>query len=308
MRERDSVFVTHRVPIILPEQATPIFLQPIGDVHETSTNHDKERYQAFLAECRAHDTPHTYYILMGDEHDYASWTERKKMQTAGLHDSTLRNLDQHSLAACKKTVADYEFARGRILGSLQGNHYWQFVEDDEEGGEYFAGQTSTEWICEHLGCKWLGAVAFVRLTVQTQPESSKRLSIDIVAAHGVKAGGKLLGTSINQVEDLKAVFPEADIYLMAHNHQRGALPSAVMVARSAGAGLCIREKRQWFGRTGSFLKGYVAEKSSYIVQRIARAAELGTIVFKIELHRHAEIDEATGTRMDILYADVHCWS
>jgi hypothetical protein len=109
--------------------------------------------------------------------------------------------------------------------------------------------------------------------------------IYIVACHG-RAGGKLAGSSINQVEDLKKIFPIADIYIMGHDHQRGAWPTSILLPGDQGTG--IKQKRQFLARSGSFKKGYTSGVASYEVGSLYRPSDMGAVQFSISLHRQKE--------------------
>ena len=121
----------------------------------------------------------------------------------------------------------------------------------------------------------------IKLFHGTGAKAHTNISMDIVPCHG-KAGGKLAGTTINQVEDLKRIFPVADIYVMGHDHQRGAWPKSILLADDRGN---IKQKRQFLARSGSFKKGYVDGVSGYEVGRLLTPSDLGAIIFSVSVHR-----------------------
>ncbi len=271
-----AVFNTHRIQVDLPSWQTEIIIQPFGDVHRHEPGCDEPRWHRFLKWARENHTPHTYYIGMGDTEGFMSKSERKKVRDADLHDSTVAALDGLADTWHNRMLGELEFMRGNLLGLVQGNHDWT----------YENGQTGTQRLAEALGCKWLGGVGYVRMSV-TFGNTGTRQSIDIVAVHG-RAGGKLSGTSINQVEDLTLIFPDADIYIAGHDHRRYAVPRSVLHITSAKDGLEVQQKRQWLCRSGSFLKGYVEGESSYIVSRYMRPCDLGVIRGSINFHRESK--------------------
>jgi len=110
------------------------------------------------------------------------------------------------------------------------------------------------------------------------------VSTDLFLSHG-KGGGKLLGSTLNNIEKAANIFHDADIYLMGHDHKRGAMPKTVL---SINNKMEVREKLQWFGRTGSFLRGFVEDTPSYVVGAMYPPTSLGTISFEIEHNRQRE--------------------
>ena len=272
-------------------------LRVFGDQHCESKSHDADRYDEDLQEAKTDKS--AYFFFMGDEHDLASFTERKAIRHAPLHESTLHDLDQLALMKCRRFVAKHEWMKGRIIGMIQGNHYWTFSSDSVEDG-IVCGMSSTQWIAKQLECAWLGWLSYVRVHLHDGGISS---SFDIVASHG-KAGGRLIGTAYNQVSELKAIFPSADIYMMGHDHKRGLLPDSslhIPVKRHDG-GLMLKQRRQWMVRTGSYLKGYVPNTDAYIVGRLLKPYELGCIRLEVTMKR-----DRTGG-VDLMSVDIHGWA
>lgn len=218
----EAVYTTHRVLIEVPRITCPVQLWPLGDQHIGAAGHDADRYRDVLREARR---VKPYVLFMGDEHDYASESERAEIKKGKLHGTTRNMYDRDSLRRCREFIKQHEFLRGRILGFIQGNHHWEFLGDHEEE-DIPQGMTSTQYLARELGSVWLGFLSYIRITLsESESKHHSSLGVDVVACHG-KAGGKLVGTSINQVDDLKGIFPGADIYLMGHNHQRGGWPSS----------------------------------------------------------------------------------
>lgn len=307
----DSIFTAVTRRLVIPSLSDGFHLVPVGDIHAKCPGHDASRFAEFLRhaklELAEQDVP-TYYLGMGDEHDFTAWSERKRLQHADLHEATESALDDRALLACDEMITQFAPLKDRMLGMVQGNHHWVFLGSHvKEDGEWrlatrgearnpqtfaawvTAGETSTEFICRQLGCPWLGYLSYLRLVVTTAGSPGDSRALDLVACHG-KAGGKLLGTSINQVEDMRRIFPDADIYLMGHNHERHAVPvthlEALSPQRTGETALTIKQRTQYLGRTGSFLRGYVPNAPSYVVRKLLRPAELGVIKFKLQWHHH----------------------
>lgn len=297
----DNVFTTgYSVISVTPNHTFRIY--PLGDQHCASKNHDEERYKETLSELRK--DPDGYFVMLGDEHDLASFGERKAIRAANLHESTLHDLDQRALQKCRDFVEMHKWMGDRLLFMIQGNHYWTFSSSSKSDG-IEPGMSSTQWIANQLGTRWAGWLTYHRISVRRPgwKNAGKQMTVDIVASHG-KAGGKLVGTAYNQVSELRGIFPGADIYLMGHDHKRGAVPDSTLhVPHSGhGCGLIVKQRRQWMVRTGSFLKGYVPNEAGYIVGRLLRPAELGNVKLDVKVARVRK-DGA-----DCISADVHCWA
>lgn len=274
----ETVFKTHALTIdyIWGDE---IFIIPFGDVHRDTPSCDVDRWRWFLDGCKKYPQDKTYYLGMGDFNDFASAKEQKVLSRSDIHDQTRDKFDEIVKRDNRKFAEEISFMRGRIIGMLDGNHNWVFRD----------GTTATQDLCDRLGTTYLGWLSHIFINFNIFSSKGKKrypsdsnIRMFIVPCHG-KAGGKLMGTSINQVDDLTKIFPVADLYIMGHDHQRGAWPKSILVPFDRGPE--IKQKRQFLARSGSFKKGYCDGVSGYEVGRLLRPSDLGGIVFSVSLHR-----------------------
>jgi len=229
-----------------PVTSKSIRIVPFGDIHRDSDNCDVDRWRDFLRVCKERDDNNTYYLGMGDYNDFASYSERKVLKH-GLHESTSLKFDKWAQKDVDCLAKELDFMKGRLLGLMHGNHEWQFMD----------GDLATERLCNKLGCSFLGCVCYLVITLKTRCNNAgSKAAVRIFASHG-KGGGQLVGSSYNKVEKMRDVFPDADIYLMGHDHKKGAVSSSSLTAVLSKSEITVKQHRQWFGRTGSFLRGWV---------------------------------------------------
>ena len=240
-----------------------------GDVHRDATSCDVERWKYFLAKAAQDDPDKTLYLGMGDYHDLASSREQKHLNRNDLHETTMESLDEMVERNNRDFCKEIKQMNGNLLGLIDGNHNWRFPN----------GVTASEDLSNRMGCEHLGWLCHYTLTFMV--DNHKTQAVDMVLCHG-RAGGKRAGTSINQVEDLKVIFPIADIYVMGHDHNRGAWPIDVLYRTNHNT---IKQKRQFLCRSGSFKRAYENNKSTYEIGRLFRPADLGALKLKIQLHR-----------------------
>lgn len=274
--------VRHKIYI---DYNSKIYLWPFGDVHRDTNSCDIGRWNWFRKRAKedVENNEHTYFLGMGDYNDFASVSEQKKILRSGLHETTIEKLDGIVERDNRRFANEISFMRGRLLGMIGGNHTWQF-----QNAKY-----ADEDLAERMNTKYLGWLSHYTLTVQ-YGKSGKSQSIHIVACHG-KAGGKTFGVTINQVGDLKQIFPAADIYIMGHDHQRGAWPVSVLLPTKTR----LKQKRQFLCRSGSFKKAYTPGESSYETSRLYRPADLGALKLIISFHRERE-----NAKRDTLITDI----
>ena len=261
-----------------------------GDVHRETKACDVERWKWFLKKAAKDDPEKTYYIGMGDYHDFASTSEKKQLRGDKVHETTDDTLDFLAEKHNRDFAGEIKQMQGKLLGLIHGNHSWLFLN----------GKNSTEDLAERMQCEYLGWLCHLKLTfIFGSPNTRRTQNVHFILCHG-KAGGKLLGTSINQVEDMKKVIPAADVYAMGHDHQRGAWPTSILDISAGGGNL--KQKRQYICRTGSFKKAYTVDTSSYEASRLLRPADLGAIKLIINFHR----DQSKGR--DIIITDIHSFT
>jgi hypothetical protein len=122
-----------------------------------------------------------------------------------------------------------------------------------------------------------------------------------MAMHHGKGGGRTIGGSINAVDKMRDVI-SADIYVMGHNHQLGALPSHAILSQKTPnnrggqrriVGMGFNERSIWCARSGSFLRTYADNKPGYGVAALYPPAQLGALEMTIEVRRNRKNGQDT---------------
>lgn len=290
MAKRTGPFTIHR---FIPQfkKGEQIVLVPFGDVHRSTKRCSEEKWKDFLYRYSSRIAlgENIYFLGMGDYDDFLSAGERVKIQNADLHETTEEKIDEVLDRHVNILYKELEFAKGRFIGLLEGNHY----------GRYFhSGITTTQKMCELLQCAYLGGSSFIRLSFQVD---RTRMATDIFAHHGL-GGGTTGGSSINTVERMANV-AEADIYLQAHDHKKWGFKSS-RLRLCGGKELAIQDRQLVMGRTGSFLKAYEPGTHGYVAEKCMRPSDIGNI----EIHLRPRIthfakdnyQEKAKVEMDIL--------
>jgi hypothetical protein len=270
----DNVFTTTVYEWKIGSYSKEFHIIPIGDVHFDSPGHCRPTFKETVAHIKKLHNEGVEYRLygMGDYIDQCSDSERSKLARQGkegLHESTHATLDRAANGAIKEYCDMLEFTKGKWIGFLQGNHYWRFL----TGKYQELGKTSDQIIAEKLGGEWLGWASYNIVRLKYAKHTT---CFDIFASHG-KGSGQLLGSPYNTVNKMKNVFPNADIYMMGHDHSRGVLPETtleVTLNKKSGNPI-VKDKTRLFCRTGSFLKGYEAGEPNYVVRALWSPSSIG---------------------------------
>jgi predicted phosphodiesterase len=261
-----GLFTTQLVQYTLPKGVDSFKLIPFGDVHRDSDMHAHRKWQEFLEYSRGQKN--ALFLGMGDYCDGMSTSERIVINNGGLHDTTRRSIENLYKKWTKTLIDELSFMRGRIIGLLGGNHYYEFGE----------GSTTDHLLAEALDTRFLGVNSLIRLAIDKETDKTS-VNFDIFAHHG-KGGGSTAGGTFNTIEKMAAT-AEADLYLMGHDHKKGCVPgqTRIKLVNRPGtkSGVDIVEHTAWLGRTGSFLKAYEDGRVSYNVDAGRSACSLGWI-------------------------------
>lgn len=265
----DGIFSLHQVTV-KSRSGEEWKLIPFGDVHRDSPAHAEDEWRKFKEYASKQDK--VLFLGMGDYLDSFAASERVIMGDPHLHESTKRREENEARGRVSALASELSFMRGKLIGLLSGNHYVQF--DD--------GTTSDMLLASKLSTKFLGVCSAIRISFELK--RANRVSVDVFAHHG-RGGGMTAGGRMNAVEKLTQVC-EADVFLMGDNHARGILPLGDKLRiSSTQSGMFLRSRRCWIGRTGSFLRGYVANEPSYVVDRALPPASLGWVEFSLTPRR-----------------------
>lgn len=276
----DSIFTIHKFTIPVHKVGEPIYIIPFGDIHRFAPLCDVPKWLEFLDWAKR--KKNAYFLGMGDYDDLASFTERKALLHATLHESTQMSLDELYTLRVNNLLKEIMFMKGKIIGLIEGNHHSILQ----------SGMTSTQMMCDKLKCKYLGVSSFIRLLFPSS-SSGRNYAIDIFAHHG-RGASRLTGGSLNTVEQMAAI-ADADIYLMGHDHRKSV---AIKTKLTLGS-IKLQQKKVLLGRTGSFLRGYVEDQPSYVARAAMIPTDMGVI--KIELTPRRSCKD----HQDDYYVDIH---
>jgi predicted phosphodiesterase len=243
----------------------PFRLVFFGDVHRDSPNHANTKWQDFLKYARS--LKDAWFFGMGDYLDSTSTSERECLGhiSPKMHETFRNDIMALQLAKCELFAKEIQFMRGRIVGMLNGNHYFQFN----------SGINSDQKICELIGAQYLGVCSFVRLFFEST--GGRNHARDIFAHHGAGAA-RLFGGSFNRVQQM-AEGAEADIYAMGHDHKRIASPGQprLFLQNNSRSGLKVEQREPVVIRSGSYLASYEPGVVNYNVDACRTPASLGHV-------------------------------
>jgi len=270
-----GIFETHTHVVEFKDSKTPIHIVPFGDVHWGHSMFSMDTWKRFVATYK--DREDVLFLGMGDYQDFMSSSERREMASAmaKLHEGSVESIDEWGRQRMLEFTDQIRWMGPRLIGLLEGNHYFGFQN----------GKSSTMQMAEDLKAKYLGVSAVIRLFLHTKGNHGARSKLDIWAHHG-RAGGQLAGSPFNTIEKMQGGV-NADVYIMGHDHSIGTLPKAMMEPRfnAKTRELEIHERRIALVRSGSFLRGYVKGKSSYIADAGLNPKPLGWVNLEVQMRR-----------------------
>lgn len=277
-------FEVHKFVIPFDKFGETYELYPIGDIHRFHPSCAEGKWLRFLNDIK--HNKRAYMIGIGDYDDIGSDSERQALREANIHDATRESLDDMCLRRTNKLISELSFMKGRILGLLEGNHYGQFQ----------SGMTTTQWMCQELGCKYLNLMAFVRVCFR-HTNSNKTCVFDIVAHHGW-GSGRTKSAMVKKATDLLNM-ADADVSIVGHFHKKNIGDDIKLRLSEGKKSMGVVQRKVIHINAGTFLKSYEPGEKSYPVRWALPPASLGVVKLTM-----TPVREKVGKR-DFTWIDLH---
>lgn len=240
---------------------------PLGDIHLGNSGCDIYRLKEMINWIA--EKENTFWIGMGDYIDAINYTdERFDPKTVDKKYLMIGDLDK-IIQMEIEDLADLLYPiRDKCLGLHRGNH------EEKIRKEYHYDIIYELWkLLEIEKERLLYDAAITRLNFI---RDKHRRNIDIFSTHG-NVGGRKGGNKINRLEDMISFF-DADIYLMAHSHIKLSEIKTQLFFDSRGN---LKQRKKILAVTGSFLRGYEKNKTSYIEKWSFPPSDLGVVKIMI---------------------------
>lgn len=246
-----------------------------GDEHYNSPNFADKKWKQDIEDMKvACRKGPTFFVKTGDIFEAMSTSERKAFISGEFHDSNRTRWEQAYLEEIHEYLGHVKFMAGKTLAVYGGNHFFTFYD----------GSTSDRILAKALDAPYIGCSGYIILTLRIDKYHSHVLKIFV--HHGMSSG-RSAGSTFNGLEKAANYFPDADIIVMGHDHQAGAmhLPS-VTCEMGKGGHWKVKEHQRIIGRAGSYLKAYEPGKKSYAVDAMYRPSTLGYLQIVVTPRRH----------------------
>ena len=266
--------VSYIIPTKLGETHT---ILPLGDIQYTGKNGST----AFrlLQEAIEYGQRHkAWYLGQGDYIDYASPSNRQRLEAAALYDTAKQVHDDTAIRLVDELYKDYlQPTTGRWLGMLEG-HHWAKLE---------SGGTSDQYLCGLTKTRFLGTCAYVGLTFVDRDNPNKRYGrVNIWTHHGTGSGPSA-AAPVAKIENSVYAEWEADIYIIGHMTKIAAAPKNRVYPIWEGTAHLSHRKKLLVG-SGGFSKAYeenskqgTVPRGGYVEQGMMKPAVLGCPIIRI---------------------------
>lgn len=259
-----------KIPMVLAVNQQ-LLLMPIGDIHFGSNGFPLERFKTHIE--WGMDRGATF-IGMGEYLDFTSASQRGII--GQLRDEPRKQMDEKVHQLIDELGEILKPTVGHWIGLIEGDHRWEFRNSI----------SADQYLCQFLGCDFLGTSALVRLKmgIPHHPEADTILYVH----HGI-GSSRTAGGHLHRVEDLLK-FIDADIYLMGHSHAK--LVSPIDRQHISPDGIHYHRTKV-IGRTGAWLLGYLSHeplgleepafesRGSYVEQKAYVPSSLGGLCIGI---------------------------
>jgi len=248
-------------------------LHTIGDVHWGNSNCARDRVEADVERIAA--DPLARVLLMGDLGDYIGQADKRWDAATISPEVKAADLADWGMYIAKGIVKLLRPLRGKIVGSLEGNHESTFSARQ--------AQQMHAWTCAELGVRNFGFSCFFDLTFERSGAGNSRRAYRIFAHHGAGAA-QSPGGKINRLVSFMN-FHEADVYLVGHVHEQDVKRIETLAASTKCDRLISRKKLGLF--TGTYLRTYAEGfKANYSERAGYRPVPLGCSVVEFQPFGH----------------------
>ncbi len=198
---------------------------------------DKDLLEEWVEQVK--NSPHTYTVLMGDSLDTARTHYRKHVRSYDSDENSQEAFDIYVREETEKLAEVLRPIRRKILGTIRGNHYWEFSD-----------RTNTEqYLCKLLDIQYLGVLDLLKI------RNKNGNGITVYMHHsGGSSGARTTGGDANALARQECGFT-ADMYMAGHTHRRLAWKEE-SVGLSNDLEPQIVSHSKCFVRCGAFLKGF----------------------------------------------------
>lgn len=216
-----------------------------------------------------------YAIGLGDYNDFCRNTYRKGLTTVNPDNSSSLALDSFSVRLADAFVNDM-VGKSTVIAMVEGNHYWQFQHTDSHL-RTLAGMTNSEYIARDLAAVWLQELGILTLRITFKKHPGVVDTYVMYLSHGTRTGGSTLSTDLSNMEKKVEPMMEADAYITAHTHRK----LSYFLPKMVPDGDSFKEKPHLLLKAGSFLRGFVSDRTTYASLAGYRPLDLGWVEINI---------------------------
>lgn len=234
------------------------------------------------------DSPNCYWFGLGDLGECINFKDEKRFDQETIREDYANKLHKYHQLELEELKHKFKPIAKQCLALIEGNHEYELKRRynfDLTWGllNYFNGECGADVING-------GDTLYYVLSIHRKPQHSNdiaRRRYDFMLAHG-HGGARTPAGKINKVEEMRKIFPNADFYLMGHQHEAILRkPSALFV----GNDWRVSEKTQYLVAVPSFCKVYEEGSSNYASRKLYPPTSIGFVTIRLWAHRDKPKEE-----------------
>lgn len=261
----DGIF-DYRVIEIPAKYGRPINIFFQGDEHWNNPGFARKRWEFDREEIRAYlKKEQTYLVKTGDTFEAMSTSERYAFSVTQFHESNKTRWEKEYANEIDGYIEEADYLKDNTLAVFGGNHFFKFYD----------GTTSDQILANKIGAPYIGCSGYVILSLKIDKHHTHIIKIFV---HHGRSSGRRIGSTFSALEDAASYFSDADILVMGHDHNAGAVElPCIEIKQGQGDHYKIVERQRIVGRSGSYLASYEKGKPSYAVDAMMRPSTLGCL-------------------------------
>jgi len=234
----------------------------LGDLHNGNICFDEQQLKKDVDYIKK--KKHSIVFGMGDYNDCINYLDPR----FDPNSTTLKKEDMNncSYVQTKHLLKLLKPIQNKFIGFIRGNHEEKILK------KY--NFDVMEMITDNTGVPCFNDSALIRLVFK---QCKNLIVYDVFIAHSRTAGRKK-GNKLNLLDDISSNI-EADIYVIGHNHNLIATKKTKLYL---DRGMNIKAKDIILGTSGSYLKSYEKNASSYIEKTLFPVSSIGCLEIQIK--------------------------
>lgn len=268
----------------------PFYIVGLGDLHYGAASFDHKKFAEIVNWIAKRPT--TYWVGLGDYVEAITYRDLRRFSPENIDPQykigDLQDMITHQVDGISKLLTPI---KDRCIGVSTGNHEFDALRNLDHD--------ITARLAQNLRVKNMGWTCLTRLVFkQGSGKYSPHSAVLIMLTEHSNLAGRKKGSKINRIEDRFADFPDVDILLWGHSHDKVATTKEFLYLPRKGE-LVLKARKAVAGIVPSFYNTYAVGTTTYGERRGYSPTATGIVLIEIKPFQYDNASKASKVEMHI---------